>query len=138
MRENTTLKIKGHNCSRYGSFVNQVFMTEKLVTHLNIFHNVYVRDQHFFCIKVNVGSVEAVRLEFCELEPLIYDLVFGSQECVTCGKVLLGLRPILVCVSRFLQLEKKSTESLWWEMWPSNKFSLFFCDSRNLIISIRE
>lgn len=64
IKENTTLKLKNHNYSRYGSFVNQVFITEKLVPHLNICPNVYIRDQHFlykgecgFC-----GSSEVVIL----------------------------------------------------------------------------
>lgn len=91
MREKITLKKKDHNSSKYGSLVNQVCKTKKLLTHLNILHNVYVMNQHF-CIKVNVGFVETVSLEFHEPETLIYDFVFRSQECVVCGKALLGLR----------------------------------------------
>ena len=95
-RENRTLKRGGHNGSRYGSPGNLVFITGKLVKHLNILHNVYVMNQHF-CMKVNVGSVETVRLEFREpdtqnLRLRIYDSVFRSQKCGVCGKVLPALR----------------------------------------------
>lgn len=91
MREKITRKKKDHNGSKYGSLVNQVFKTKKLLTRLTILHNVYVMNQHF-CRKMNVGFVETVRLEFREPETLIYDFVFRSQECVVCGKALLGLR----------------------------------------------
>lgn len=98
MREKTTLKKKDHNGSKYGSLVNQVFKTETLLTHLNTLHSVYVINQ-CFCMKVDVGFVEIVSLESCEAETLIYDFVFRSQECVVCGKGLLGLRSILVSIS---------------------------------------
>lgn len=54
------------------------------------------------------------------------------------GKCCCGSDPFWSVFHGFCSLKKKSTESLWWGMWPSNKFSLFFCDVRNLIISIRE
>lgn len=40
MREKITRKKKDHNGSKYGSLVNQVFKTKKLLTHLTILHNV--------------------------------------------------------------------------------------------------
>lgn len=67
MRENRTVKREGSNVSQYGSFVNQEFIIERLVIHLNILHNVSVINQHF-CVKVNVYSVETVSLEFCKPE----------------------------------------------------------------------
>lgn len=90
MREKRTLKREDCTGSKCGLFVNQVFVTEQLLTHLKILHNGYVTNQHF-CTKVNGGFVEFVSLDFVGLK-LMYDFLLKSQECVVCGKVLLGLR----------------------------------------------
>lgn len=63
MREKRTLKRKDCSGSKCRLFVNQVLVTEQLLTHLNIIHNGYVMNQHF-CTKVNGVFLEFVSLEF--------------------------------------------------------------------------
>ena len=67
MREKRPLKREDCTGSKCGLFVNQVFLTEQLLTHLNILHNGYVTNQHF-CTKVNGGFAEFVSLEFVGLK----------------------------------------------------------------------
>ena len=89
MREKRTLEREDCTCSKCGLFVNQVFVTEQLLTHLNILHNGCYEST--FLHEGEWGFCGVCKLGFCGPETLMYDLL-ESQECVVCGKVLLGLR----------------------------------------------